>query len=64
MSGQTMNINYHERREMMKEYIETHDPYQPVSSSINLHALSEYARQNNIPLAEIKEEDIQKFMSL
>ncbi|MCD8130097.1 MAG: hypothetical protein LUE16_02270 [Lachnospiraceae bacterium] len=61
MNGQTTNINYSERRKAMEKYIETHDPYHPAASTIDLHALTAYADQKNIPLSEVKEEDILKF---
>ena len=52
----------YERRKAVLDYIKEHNPYEPHQSlGYNLRAVSAYAREKNIPLDQLTEEELKQF---
>lgn len=59
MSGQRKNYNVHE--EQMNEYLRTHDPYASEPCNIDLRALNQYMKDNNLSNRDVTPEIAEKF---
>ena len=59
MSGQRKNYKLHE--EQMDEYLRTHNPYASEPCNIDLRALNQYMKDNNLSNRDVTPEIAEKF---